>query len=62
MDVAEAQKRGDSKVCTTCKTRNPSDANFCYECGNVHFTQQEHEEANVLEKIPLLQKLFSKRN
>jgi ribosomal protein L40E len=38
MDVAESQKITDSKICRTCKTRNNAHANFCFNCGEQHFT------------------------
>jgi ribosomal protein L40E len=38
MDVAESQKITNSKICRTCKTRNNEHANFCFNCGEQHFT------------------------
>lgn len=60
MDVAEAQKITGTKVCATCKTRNNEHANFCHICGEQHFVEHHHDE-NIVEKIPLVGKLFSKR-
>ncbi len=45
MDVAEAQKQNEVKICTICKTHNPWEANFCFECGNKHFMWEgDHSE------------------
>jgi voltage-gated potassium channel len=60
MDVAESQKITTSKICITCKTRNSEHANFCYNCGEQHFTDIDHSEQWV-RRIPLLNKLFSKK-
>jgi len=44
MDVAESQKITDSKICRTCKTRNNEHANFCFNCGEQHFTDVDHSQ------------------
>lgn len=58
MDVAEAQKNGVEKLCTICKTHNPSEANFCFECGNQHFMG---EEDTPKPNLTFIQKIFSKK-
>lgn len=60
MDVAESQKITGTKVCQTCKTRNNEHAHFCFNCWEQHFVDhlEEHE---MLEKIPLVGKLFWKK-
>ena len=60
MDVAESQKITNSKICRTCKTRNNEHANFCFNCGEQHFTDVDHSEEKHV-KIPLLHKLFQKK-
>ena len=60
MDVAEGQRRTDTKICTTCKTRNPEDANFCFNCGEQHFTEVMRQKKE-LKKLPLLAKLFERK-
>ena len=37
-----SQKITDSKICRTCKTRNNEHANFCFNCGEQHFTDVDH--------------------
>lgn len=59
MDVAESQKNGDVKICTTCKTRNPLEANFCYQCGNTHFMWGD-EHSQIINR-GFLWKIFSKK-
>lgn len=60
MDVAESQKITDSKICRTCKTRNNEHANFCFNCGEQHFTDiiSPIEQKS---KIGFIHKLFSKK-
>lgn len=60
MDVAESQKITDSKICRTCKTRNNEHANFCFNCGEQHFTDIDHSEEKS-SKLSLLDKLFLKK-
>lgn len=59
MDVAEAQKNGVEKLCTICKTHNPSEANFCFECGNQHFMGEDSHAEKP--KLSFIQKIFSKK-
>lgn len=59
MDVAEAQKTGEEKLCTICKTHNPAEANFCFECGNQHFMWGESQVEGW--KLSFIQKIFSKK-
>ncbi len=61
MDVAESQKNLTSKICLNCKTRNPNDANFCYECWEQHFTDATHNRDTLLKKVPFLGALFSNK-
>jgi len=60
MDVAESQKITESKICRTCKTRNNEHANFCFNCGEQHFTDMIQPE-DTKRKIPLLNRLFAKK-
>lgn len=59
MDVAESQKEKQTKICISCKTQNPKDANFCYECGHQHFMWELQEIHHP--KLTLLQKIFSRK-
>ncbi len=59
MDVAEAQKEGETKICTICKTHNPSEANFCFECGNQHFMGNDGSKEKS--QLSFIQKVFSRR-
>lgn len=59
MDVAEWQKSNNIKICLNCKTHNPSEANFCNQCGNQHFFWDLGEAHHP--KLSLLQKIFSKK-
>lgn len=60
MDVAESQKITKTKICQTCKTRNNEHANFCFNCGEQHFTNVDHSEENG-RSIPILNKLFGRK-
>lgn len=60
MDVAESQKITSTKICRTCKTRNNEHANFCFNCGEQHFTDVDHSE-EWIRSIPLLNKLFGRK-
>lgn len=59
MDVAEGQKENQMKICINCKTRNPSEANFCYECGKQHFMGDDVTSHS--QNLSLIQKIFSKK-